>query len=145
MEGRVTQWKKEQQEAETAEGEEVKQKEAKQGERRARGRGERRARGRGETRARGRGERRARGRGERMEYVGMRFEGNGSKKWDGKEVEVARKTVVRLAEWTEEGLERAEVHWLGKGEKANKGKVWKCVVLLPESQSEAEVGGRSAR
>ena len=74
-----------------------------------------------------------------LEYVGVRFEGNGSKKWDGKEVEVAGKTVVRLVEWTEEGLERAKVHWPGKGGKANKGKGWKCVVLLPESQSEAEV------
>ena len=36
----------------------------------------------------------------------------------GWEVEVPGKTVVRLGEWTGEGLERAEVHWPGKGGKA---------------------------
>ena len=65
---------------------------------------------------------------ERMEYVSVKFDGNGSKKWDGKEVEVPGKTVVKLGEVTAEGLERAEVHWPGKGGET-KDKVWKCVIL----------------
>ena len=35
-------------------------------------------------------------------YICVRFVGNGSKRWDGREVEVPRKTVVRLGEWIEE-------------------------------------------
>ena len=59
--------------------------------------------------------------------MGVRFEGNGAKKWDGKETEVPAKTLVSLGEYTAEGLEKAEVHWPGKGGKT--GKIWKCVVL----------------
>ena len=66
------------------------------------------------------------------QYVSVRFEGNESKKWDGKEVEIPGKTVVRLAE---EGLEKAEVHWQGKRGKA-KGKIWKCIVLPAEESQE---------
>ena len=49
--------------------------------------------------------------------MGVRFEGNGAKKWDGKETEVPAKTLVSLGEYTAEGLEKAEVHWPGKGGK----------------------------
>ena len=62
------------------------------------------------------------------EYIAVKFEGNGSRKWDGKESEVPRKTVERLGKKTGEGLEQAEVHWPGKGK--GKGKVWKCVILV---------------
>ena len=54
-----------------------------------------------------------------MEYVGVRFEGNGSKKWDGKETEVPAKTLVSLGEYTVEGLEKAEVHWEGGENREN--------------------------
>ena len=58
-------------------------------------------------------------------YVLVRFEGNNSTRWDGKETEVLGRTVVRLGRRGVDGLEKAEVHW-GKG----KGKkVWKCVML----------------
>lgn len=49
------------------------------------------------------------------EYISVRLEANGSKKWVGKEVEVPGKTVVRLGEWMEEGLKQAHGNWLGKG------------------------------
>ena len=42
--------------------------------------------------------------------------------------------MVRLGEWTVDGLERAQVHWSGKGGKS-KGKIWNCVVLTPEPGS----------
>ena len=67
-------------------------------------------------------------------YVGVRFVGNGSRKWDGKETDVPEYTVVKLGKRGEDGLEEAEVHWPGKGK--GKGKVWKCVVL--EERTEAE-------
>ena len=73
--------------------------------------------------------------GKRMEleeYVSVRFAGNGSKRWDEKEIEVPSKTVVRLGRWTAEGLEEAEVHWPGKGK--SKGKIWKCVMLPGDSE-----------
>ena len=73
--------------------------------------------------------------GERMEleeYVSVRFAGNGSKRWDEKEIEVPSKTVVRLGRWTAEGLEEAEVHWPVKGK--SKGKIWKCVMLPGDSE-----------
>ena len=70
------------------------------------------------------------------DYISVRFENNASKRWDGKEVEVPRKTVVRLGEWTGEGLERAQVHWPGKGGKS-KGKIWNCVVLTPDLEADA--------
>ena len=63
----------------------------------------------------------------------VRFEGNRSAKWDGKESEVPGRTVVRLGWRGEDGLERAEVHWPGKG-KAGKVKVWRCVVLKGEEE-----------
>ena len=50
-----------------------------------------------------------------VDYISVRFEDNDSKRWDGKEVEVPQKMVVRLGEWTVEWLERAQVHWPGKG------------------------------
>ena len=53
-----------------------------------------------------------------VDYISVRFEDNHSKRWDGKEVEVPGKTVVRLGEWTAEGLERGQVHWPGKGGKS---------------------------
>ena len=65
-----------------------------------------------------------------VDYISVRFKDNHSKRWDGKEVEVPGKTVVRLGEWTAEGLERGQVHWPGKGGKS-RGKIWKCVVLAP--------------
>ena len=67
-----------------------------------------------------------------VDYISVRFEDNDSKRWDGKEVEVPEKTVVRLGECTVEGLERAQVHWPGKGGKSG-GKIWNCVVLPPVS------------
>ena len=69
-------------------------------------------------------------------YVAVRFEGNGSKKWDGREYEVPEKTVVRQGRWTGDGLEEAEVHWPGKGGKAKGGKIWKCVILPLETEEE---------
>lgn len=51
---------------------------------------------------------------EKGEYIGVRFKGDGTKKWDSKEVEFPGRTVVMLREWTEERPERAEVHWPGK-------------------------------
>ena len=63
----------------------------------------------------------------------MQYEGNGSKKWDGREIEMPRKTAVQLGQWTAEGLEEA---WPGKGGKS-KGEIWKCV-LLPPVLEEAE-------
>lgn len=49
------------------------------------------------------------------------------------------KTVVRLGEWTEKGLEEAEVHWPGKERKASKGKVWKYVEpFSPNTEAEEE-------
>ena len=74
----------------------------------------------------------------KMEYICVQFEANASKKWDGREVEVPGKTVVRLGEWTVEGLEKVEVYWPGKGGKT-KGKVWNCVVLPPDLE-EVETG-----
>ena len=50
-----------------------------------------------------------------VDYISVRFEDNHSKRWDGKEVEVPGKTVVRLGELTAEGLERAQVHRPGQG------------------------------
>ena len=47
-------------------------------------------------------------------YVAVRFENNSSK-WDGKEAEVPGRTVVRLGRRGEDGLEKAEVSWPGKG------------------------------
>ena len=66
----------------------------------------------------------------------MRFEGNGSKTWDGKEVDVPRETVVKLGEWTKEGLERAHINWAGKGK--SRGKTWNCLVLPADSESEPD-------
>lgn len=54
---------------------------------------------------------------ERMDYVSVKFNGNSSKKLDGKEVKVPGKMVIKLGELTAEGLEKAEVHWPGKGGK----------------------------
>ena len=45
---------------------------------------------------------------QRREDDAVRFEGNGSKRWDGREYEVPGRTVVRLGRLTEEGLEEAE-------------------------------------
>ena len=65
----------------------------------------------------------------------MRFENNQSAKWDGKEAEVPGRTVVRLGWRGKDGLEKAEVHWPGKGRgKAGKVKVWRCVVLEGEEE-----------
>ena len=64
---------------------------------------------------------------EGVEYVRVRFEGNGSMKWDGKEVDVPGETVVRLEEWKKEGLEQAHVNWPGKGR--FRGKTWNCLLL----------------
>ena len=47
---------------------------------------------------------------EKGEYIGVRFEGDGTKKWDGNEVELPGKTVVMLREWTEEGPERGRFY-----------------------------------
>ena len=56
-------------------------------------------------------------------YTTVRFVGNNSKKWDGKETEVPAKTVMALGRKTAEGLEEAEVHWPGKGKAT--AKVWR--------------------
>ena len=63
-------------------------------------------------------------------YLAVRFEKNNSVKWDGKEAEVPGRTVVRLRWRGADGLERAEVHWPGKGKE--KARVWRCAVLEVE-------------
>ena len=70
-------------------------------------------------------------------YVAVRFENNNSSKWDGKEAEVPGRTVVRLGRRGEDGLEKAEVSWPGKG-KTGKAKVWRCVVLEGEEEEEGQ-------
>ena len=70
-------------------------------------------------------------------YVLVRFEGNNSMRWEGKETEVPGRTVVRLGSRGVDGLEKAEVHW-GKG----KGKkVWKCVMLEGGARGRGGGGG----
>ena len=64
------------------------------------------------------------------QYVAVKFENNHSVKWDGKESEVPVRTVVRLGWRGADGLERAEVHWPGKGK--GKPRVWRCAVLEAE-------------
>ena len=54
------------------------------------------------------------------EYLLVRFEGNSSKRWDGRETEVPSRTVVRSGRRGADGLEVAEVHWPGKGGKGKK-------------------------
>ena len=80
---------------------------------------------------------------EDSDYVAVRFEGNGSRKWDGREIEVPEKTVVRLGQRTAEGLEKAEVLWPGKGK--SKGKVWTCVMLPVEVDSDADASPPAKR
>ena len=70
---------------------------------------------------------------EEPEYLLVRFEGNASKRWDGRETEVPSRTVVRSGRRGADGSEIAEVHWPGKG---GKGKVWCCVVLEGEGEEE---------
>ena len=65
-----------------------------------------------------------------MYYVAVYFEGNNFTKWDGNEVEVPGRTVVRLGWRGPDRLERAEIHW-PKG-KVGKANVWWCVVLEGE-------------
>ena len=71
-------------------------------------------------------------------YVALRFEGNNSKEWDGKEVEVPEKMADRLGEQTAEGLKRAHVHWPGKGGKSQ-GKTWHCVLVPPTADTSETV------
>ena len=71
------------------------------------------------------------------EYIAVRFEGNGSKKWNGQEwdgidADVPKKTVVRLGEYTEDGYEKAQVIWPGKSGKPQ-GTLWHCVILPDEA------------
>ena len=73
---------------------------------------------------------------EGVEYVRVRFEGNGFKKWDGKEVDVLGETAVRLGEWTKEGLEQAHYNWPGK-EKSRR-KTWNCLLLPADPESEPD-------
>ena len=73
---------------------------------------------------------------EEPEYLLVRFEGNASKRWDGRETEVPSRTVVRSGRRGADGSEIAEVHWPGKG---GKGKVWCCVVLEGEEEEAAAV------
>ena len=57
----------------------------------------------------------------------VRFENNNSKRWDGKERGIPAETVVRTGKGGADGLEEAEVHWLGKGGKGTA--IWNCVIL----------------
>ena len=68
---------------------------------------------------------------EEPEYLLVRFEGNASKCWDGRETEVPSRTVVRSGRREADGSEIAKVHWPGKGGKA---KVWCYVVLAGEEE-----------
>ena len=68
---------------------------------------------------------------EEPECLLVRFEGNASKRWDGRETEVPSRTVVRSGRRGADGSEIAEVHWPGKGGKGKK--VWCCVVLEGEA------------
>ena len=78
------------------------------------------------------------------DYLLVRFEGNSSNRWDGRETEVPSRTVVRSGRRGADGLEVAEVHWPGKGGKGKK--LWKCVVLEGEAaEEEAEAAVPSAK
>ena len=74
---------------------------------------------------------------EEPEYLLVRFEGNTSKRWDGRETEVPSRTVVRSGRRGADGSEIAEVHWPGKGGKGKK--VWCCMVLEGEEEEAAAV------
>ena len=68
-----------------------------------------------------------------MAHVKVKFCNNKGSSWDEKdEVEVPARTVHRLGQYSEQGLEKAQVFW-GK----SKQEIWNCVILEDSEKEEA--------